>query len=217
MEADARDLEAQESEWRYYKRTALMIAATDGHLDLAKLLRTNGADVNRQGGNYHNDWDSPPPTSGNRREDVRAAALIMRPRPICSRARSMQWASGYSSLHEAAILCGADCARRECECGDYGVGEGGAEPRAFHLHPKFPRVLGKSDQLDGGADVNARVDLDNPSGSRAGRSPLDTVALHYMSRRAAKLRDAGGYCYVQTSSLCAYPPVVTAVTLAVKR
>ena len=60
-------IEAQESEWRYYKRTALMIAATDGHLDLAKLLRANGADVNRQGGNYHNRVDSAAPSNGNRR------------------------------------------------------------------------------------------------------------------------------------------------------
>ena len=61
------DIEAQESEWRYHKRTALMIAATDGHLDLAKLLRANGADVNRQGGNYHNSHDSAAPSNGNRR------------------------------------------------------------------------------------------------------------------------------------------------------
>ena len=36
------NVEAQESEWRYHKRTALMIAATDGGLDLAKLLRKRG-------------------------------------------------------------------------------------------------------------------------------------------------------------------------------
>ena len=61
------NVEAQESEWRYHKRTALMIAATDGGLDLAKLLRANGADVNRQGGNYHNSQDSAAPSNGNRR------------------------------------------------------------------------------------------------------------------------------------------------------
>ena len=61
------NVEAQESEWRYHKRTALMIAATDGYLDLAKLLRANGADVNRQGGNYHNGIDSAAPSNGNRR------------------------------------------------------------------------------------------------------------------------------------------------------
>ena len=36
----------------YYKRTALMIAANDGFLDLAKLLHANGADVNLHGGSH---------------------------------------------------------------------------------------------------------------------------------------------------------------------
>ena len=36
----------------YYKRTALMIAANDGFLDLAKLLHDNGADVNLHGGSH---------------------------------------------------------------------------------------------------------------------------------------------------------------------
>ena len=35
-----------------YKRTPLMIAANDGNLDAAKLLHTNGANVNRQSGNH---------------------------------------------------------------------------------------------------------------------------------------------------------------------
>ena len=45
------NVDARES-GRYYKRTALMIATTDGRLELAKLLYANGADVNLDGGNH---------------------------------------------------------------------------------------------------------------------------------------------------------------------
>ena len=40
------DTEAEDKGMKYDIRTALMIAATDGHLELARLLRNNGAAVN---------------------------------------------------------------------------------------------------------------------------------------------------------------------------
>ena len=61
-------------------------------------------------------------------------------------------------------------------------------------------ALAVSVLLDGGADVNA---LDS-----YGRSALDLAAGWYSSAAVAEiLRDAGGYCYSYTRSLCAYPPV----------
>ena len=60
----------------------------------------------------------------------------------------------------------------------------------------------------GSADVNARIDRRNM------KSPLDGMAAVESTQVAPRrLRDAEGYCYVQTSSLCAYPPVAEADSL----
>ena len=45
------DIEAQEDPQTYYNRTALMIAAGRGYLELAKMLHANGANVNAKRGN----------------------------------------------------------------------------------------------------------------------------------------------------------------------
>ena len=231
------NVDARES-GRYYKRTALMIATTDGRLELAKLLYANGADVNLDGGNH----------DGN---DVGRGWTALQYAGVADRLELVgwlldsgaeldaEWEAGKTALWEAAYWGRPDVvelllsrgAKTETYENSGGtplhaaviLDEGGwvsarrhwANGPAFrykqnsisHSYPiptadEHGRVV--SLLLSHGVEVNAR---------RRSRSPLDYAARQGDERLAAMLRDAGGYCYVQTSSLCAYPPV--AVTMAV--
>ena len=221
------NVEAQESEWRYYKRTALMIAATDGHLDLAKLLRANGADVNRQGGNYHNDWDSPPPTSGNRRMSALHYAsgaghkdfvewLLAEGADL-----SAQQTGKRDALWEAAFWGRVDIVKLFLSLGaDVNARDvAGATPflDAVHHSTYWARYgnqgWGVSDgyaqPLDSdwatvisllvshGTDVNARYRYNH-----AGYSALDIAVSRGNAGSAEVLRGYGVRCFVQTGPLC---------------
>ena len=221
------NVEAQESEWRYYKRTALMIAATDGHLDLAKLLRTNGADVNRQGGNYHNDWDSPPPTSGNRRMSALHYAsgaghkdfvewLLAEGADL-----SAQQTGKRDALWEAAFWGRVDIVKLFLSLGaDVNVRDvAGATPflDAVHHSTYWARYGnqgwgisdGYAQPLDSdwatvisllvshGTDVNARYRYNH-----AGYSALDIAVSRGNAGSAEVLRGYGVRCFVQTGPLC---------------
>ena len=220
-----------------HRRTPLMLAAVDNRLTLAKLLVENGADVNYKSGGPDLErqdgagWSALMYAAGAGQVET-ATYLLDQGAEI-----DMQWASGYSALHEAAIWGRWETAELLIERGanvnlrGYGLGETplhgaswGSNRRHFTSTRPSSRVSWNkviTALLAGGADVNARGndDLDAlPSRLRfdrvGGESPLDTLVLHHnKSQRAAKLRDAGGYCYVQTSSLCAYPPVAEADSL----
>ena len=215
-----------------HRRTPLMLAAVDNRLELAKLLVGNGASVNYQSGGPDLErqdgagWSALMYAAGAGQVET-ATYLIDQGAEL-----DMQWASGYSALHEAAIwgryetvelliARGANVNLRDYALGgtplhgaSWGANSGhftSTRPSSRVSWNKVIKAL-----LDGGADVNARRDVDDrPPSYGGGASPLDSVVVANKSSRARKLRDAGGYCYVQTSSLCAYPPVVTAVTLAV--
>ena len=224
------NVEAQESEWRYHKRTALMIAATDGSLDMAKLLRTNGADVNRQGGNYHNGIDSAAPSNGNRRmpalhyaagaghkdfaEWLLAEGADLHALQTIERGALWEAAFwGRVDIVKLFLSSGADVNARDMW---------GATPFLNAAH--FPIYLarhemprwGVSDGYDrpldsawptvlsllvsSGAEVNVRY---NSSGSSA----LDVAVSEGNAEYAELLRGYGVRCFVQTGPLCGIPDV----------
>ena len=219
------NIEAQESEWRYHKRTALMIAATDGSLDLAKLLRTNGADVNRQGGNYHNGIDSAAPSNGNRRmpalhyaagaghkdfaEWLLAEGADLHALQTIERGALWEAAFwGRVDIVKLFLSSGADVNARDMW---------GATPflnaanfpiyLARHEMPRWGVSDGYDRPLDSawptvlsllvssGAEVNVRY---NSSGSSA----LDVAVSEGNAEYAELLRGYGVRCFVQTGPLC---------------
>ena len=227
------NIEAQESEWRYHKRTALMIAATDGSLDMAKLLRTNGADVNRQGGNYHNGIDSAAPSNGNRRmpalhyaagaghkdfaEWLLAEGADLHALQTIERGALWEAAFwGRVDIVKLFLSSGADVNARDMW---------GATPFLNAAH--FPIYLarhemprwGVSDGYDrpldsawptvlsllvsSGAEVNVRY---NSSGSSA----LDVAVSEGNAEYAELLRGYGVRCFVQTGPLCGEVQVAVA-------
>ena len=211
-----------------HRRTPLMLAAVDNRLELAKLLVGNGASVNYQSGGPDLEredgagWSALMYAAGAGQVET-ATYLLDQGAEI-----DMQWASGYSALHEAAIwgryktvklliARGANVNLRDYALGgtplhgaSWGANSGhftSTRPSSRVSWNKVIKAL-----LGGGADVNARRDVDDrPPSYGGGASPLDSVVVANKSSRARKLRDAGGYCYVQISSLCAYPPVAVTV------
>ena len=211
-----------------HRRTPLMLAAVDNRLELAKLLVGNGASVNYQSGGPDLEredgagWSALMYAAGAGQVET-ATYLLDQGAEI-----DMQWASGYSALHEAAIwgryetvklliARGANVNLRDYALGgtplhgaSWGANSGhftSTRPSSRVSWNKVIKAL-----LDSGADVNARRDVDDrPPSYGGGASPLDSVVVANKSSRARKLRDAGGYCYVQISSLCAYPPVAVTV------
>ena len=214
-----------------HRRTPLMLAAVDNRLELAKLLVGNGASVNYQSGGPDLEredgagWSALMYAAGAGQVET-ATYLLDQGAEI-----DMQWASGYSALHEAAIwgryktvklliARGANVNLRDYALGgtplhgaSWGANSGhftSTRPSSRVSWNKVIKAL-----LGGGADVNARRDVDDrPPSYGGGASPLDSVVVANKSSRARKLRDAGGYCYVQISSLCAYPPVAVTVNFS---
>ena len=199
-----------------HRRTPLMLAAVDNRLELAKLLVGNGASVNYQSGGPDLEredgagWSALMYAAGAGQVET-ATYLLDQGAEI-----DMQWASGYSALHEAAIwgryktvklliARGANVNLRDYALGgtplhgaSWGANSGhftSTRPSSRVSWNKVIKAL-----LDSGADVNARRDVDDrPPSYGGGASPLDSVVVANKSSRARKLRDAGGYCYVQIS------------------
>ena len=233
------NVDAQESEWRYYKRTALMIAATDGNLELGKLLHHNGADVNLQAGNYNNPIDASHYQGNRRMPALHYAAGAGRKdfvewllseganvRALQALPRDALWEAAFWGRPEIVrilLTAGADANK-------LATGENLALWDAVH-HPTHwakygnPR-WGVSDAyarptdeawtavisilVANGADVNVR----EPQGA----SPLDIAARRGNAYYAELMREYGSRCFVETGPLCGVevatpePVVATVVT-----
>ena len=226
------NVDAQESEWRYYKRTALMIAAMDGNLELGKLLRRNGADVNLQVGNYNNSEDAHHYQGNRRMPALHYAAGAGRKefvewllseganvRALQALPRDALWEAAFWGRPEIVrilLTAGADANK-------LATGENLALRDAVH-HPTHwakygnPR-WGVSDAyarptdeewvtvisilVANGADVNVR----EPQGA----SPLDIAVRRGNAYYAELMRGYGSRCFVETGPLCGVE-VATPVT-----
>ena len=208
------DIETREVSQRF-RRTALMIAANDGRLDLAKLLHANGADVNRQAGNHrggHNDspgWTALHYAATAGHADM-VSWLLDSGADVDAR---WGWGGipGKSVLWEAAHWGRADVVEILLSRG--ADPEGGGSPLPLHgalwkvfaigsVPWDFVMVDYGREELDSDAyvavvsllaaavsDVNRRAN---------GWSALDVAAHEGRRRLAAVLRDFGGKCFVRT-------------------
>ena len=217
------NVDAQESEWRHYKRTPLMIAAMDGNLELGKLLRRNGADVNLQVGNYNNSVDAHHYQGNRRMPALHYAAGAGRKefvewllseganvRALQALPRDALWEAAFWGRPEIVrilLTAGADANK-------LATGENLALWDAVH-HPTHwakygnPR-WGVSDAyarptdeewvtvisilVANGADVNVR----EPQGA----SPLDIAVRRGNAYYAELMREYGSRCFVETGPLC---------------
>ena len=206
---------------RFYRRTGLMIAATDGNLELAKLLRTNGADVNLQGGNNNGldhgaGWSALLYAAAAGHADVAGWLLdegadIETPGDWSRNALSEASLWGRAEVVRLLLARGASPDVRSVsgwtplhETVIYAVL--GAELEPFEDPPRPGRDFRTavvSMLVDGGVDVNARI---NPHPlhfhSFRGHSVLDAAAKENNAEYAAILRGLGGVCFVETGALC---------------
>ena len=219
------NVDAQESEWRYYKRTPLMIAATDGNLELGKLLRRNGADVNFQGGNYRNDIDSAPPSNGDRKTPALHYAAGAGHKDF------VEWLlSEGADLHAEQIALGRDTLWEAAFWGRTEIvklllSRGGnpnnqsrwtAAPLGSVIHHATHRALygsprwGIADtfpvptQSDWATVISLLVaggaDVNIRFGG--GESPLDMAVSRNSAKYAEQIRGYGGRCFVRSGPLC---------------
>ena len=214
------NVDARES-GRYYKRTALMIAANDGFLDLAKLLHANGADVNLHGGShdgglYARGWSALmyAAVAGN----VEIARLLL---DAGAEIESVWDGGGKTALWEASYwgrpgivelllsrgadvlggipgdLSGIRAAVRETT-----VNYPYTRTMLSYYYPKPSSdslLLVVSLLASGGAELNER--------RRGGRSILDEAVNRNNARVAKVLRQFGGKCFLATGPLCGIPEV----------
>ena len=206
-------VEAQEQSGAY-RRTALMIAAHDGYLELAKLLHANGADVNSRVGNGGMGGRANP--GRWRTHGDSGFTALMYAAGVAGRAEMVGWlldngadpnlgdSRGRVPLFEAAFYGRVDVMGLLLDGGADvdGTDVWGLAPlHAAGPHYNYGRgpewsyaVTVAGYLLSRGADVNARDSW--------GRSPLDMYAEWSHPNAAAVLRNAGGKCFVQTGPLC---------------
>ena len=227
------DADARES-GRYYGRTALMIAANDGFLELARLLHANGADVNLGGGNhdghlYGRGWSALHYAAAAGHAEM--ARWLLNSGAVLD----MVWHRGKTALWEAAYwgrpaVVGLLLSRGANKETNYDGGstplhaaveEGWFSARKWVASPfRYKRMaisysyphptaaehaVVMSLLLSAGSEVNVR---------RRGLSPLDSAARSGNALFAGILREHGGVCFVETGPLCGVPAAaVTAETV----
>ena len=213
----------------YYHRSALMIAAAGGFLELAKLLHANGADLNIEGGGPRTDggryleWTALNHAANGKQSEV-AAWLLDNGVDV-----NRRWRWDRIALHDAAYAAGLDVVNVMLSRGAdedardiwgwtplfFAVAQG-MDFRGAHTD----RMLAVISALAAaGADVNA-MSAANPSepsywrtqvdwswgwywhNRRAGRTPLDLAVRHGRSEYVELLRSLGGVCHVETGPLC---------------
>ena len=209
-----------------FNRTALMIAASDGRLDLAKLLHANGADVNLQKGQMnHWTYDSPgwsaliyAATAGH--ADL-VSWLLDSGADIEAHwhdrgKKTALWEAafwGRADVVEILLSRGGNPDRSDADDavplhgGAARNGWGGASTPSNVVMFGYSR-MGAGDAVNvvsllaaAVSDVNA---LEN------GKTALDVAVSQNRAEVAAVLRNAGGKCFVETGPLC--PAVVEAAT-----
>ena len=219
----------------FYRKTPLIIAGAYGRMDLARLLLNNGADVDGQvsgypagGGRYRGDMTALLWAAWHGHADM-IELLLDRGAEIDrldSWGGSPLMSAGHAGMWEVVEMLlsrGADAnlLGTDGQLALYGSVRGlywvrdlrYAEALMRERNPTLDQSWAKvvSLLLDSGAEVNAR--LDSSQSSEDGFSSLDFAAWRNYAEVAELLRNAGGYCYVQTNSLCAYPPVAEADSL----
>ena len=195
-------------------RTALMIAALDGHLGVAELLVNNGADVNYRGGNGgyggrpnpgrwrdypDSNWPALLYAAGWNGRITIARLLLDNGANIelgDDRNRRPLWEAsfnGHLDMMELLLDRGADVDGADV----WGITPLHAPGPHYGYpgDPEWPYAAEVAEYLiSRGANVNA---LDT-----WGRSPLDLYAGWNHPNAAAVVREAGGRCFVETGPLC---------------
>ena len=216
------DVDARESD---YKRTALMLAANNGFLDLAKLLHANGADVNLHGGShdgnlYGRGWSALhySAVAGNveiARWLLDAGAAL---ESTWDGVKTALWEASYwgrPGVVELLLSRGADVSRGPGDLS--GMRAAVRETTVNYPYTRtmlsyyYPKPSADSLLLvvsllaSGGAELNER--------RRGGRSILDEAVNRNNARVAGVLRQFGGKCFLATGPLCGVAEVVTAETI----
>ena len=228
------DADARES-GRYYGRTALMMAANDGFLGLAKLLHANGADVNLAGGNHdgyfrRRGWSALHYAAAAGHAEM--ARWLLNSGAVLEAA----WESGKTALWEAAYwgrpavvgLLLSRGANKETNFDGGSTplhaaveeGEGWVSARKWVASPfRYKRMaISYSYPHPTAADHAVVMSLLLSAGSevnvrRRGLSPLDSAARSGNALFAGILREHGGVCFVETGPLCGVAAAVTAETV----
>ena len=189
---------------RPHHTTALMIAGWNNYSDLARLLLSNGADVDSTG-DLAGGWPALHYAAYGGHTDVARVFLDAGANPDVGLEHFPSW----KPLHEAAyynnwrimkvlLTSGANPNIQTARTG----WRGGAPLHYVFDGTRSGSALAVSVLVAGDADVNLR--------DSGGNSALDLAARGGDAAAAEILRAAGGQCFVSTSSLCGSAPAPAA-------
>ena len=181
---------------RPHHNTALVIAGRNNYLDLARLLLSNGADVDSTGG-IAGGWSALYVAAYEGHADVARVFLDAGANPDVG----LEHVPSWTPLHEAAyynhwrimkilLTSGANPNIQTARTG----WRGGAPLHYVFDGTRSGSALAVSVLVAGGAEVNLR--------DSGGNSALDLAARGGDAASAEILRAAGGQCFVATGPLC---------------